>query len=1208
MRTVLTALLALGLLLPCVATAQIADVDPARNMDVPSFLGYVPDRFIVVLRDDVGVDHDRDARSRIALSAVSGFDELARKYNVEGLKPQFPGADRRGATALARHYKVSLPAGNLDAAMAEYAALPQVERVEKIGIHALYATPNDGYYDPYQWYHNQTNDDDIDSPEAWDIQTGSSNVVLAILDSGTRYYHPDLGGVNASPSNVGASRGNMWINDAELNGSPGVDDDGNGYVDDWVGYDFIETTSNCWPGEDCDTQDNDPRDFNGHGTHCAGIVGMLTNDGYGMAGVAGGWGNGSQAEYGNGVRVMALRIGFSYDHFLYGEVGVVYMDAAAEAFYYAADNGATIASCSWGSSNSGGIGAAADYFIANGGLIFTAAGNDGSETPSYLGGRNDVIAVAATDENDAAASFTTYGTWVDISAPGVGIYSTYHDHADPNTNYWASMDGTSMACPMAAATAAMIWSQNLSWSAAQVESQLYSSAENIDAELSSTYIGKMGAGRINLYNAVNTGPPPPPVAAFVGSPTSGIEPLTVDFTDQSTGIIDSWSWDFGDGVGTSNAQNPSYTYNTAGTYTVSLTVTNTGGSDNDTKVDYITVNPCVAPVAGFVGSPTSGDYPLTVNFTDQSTGAASYSWDFGDGVGTSAEASPSYTYTAAGVYTVTQTVTNACGSDQLVRTDYITVTEPPPPPPTADFAGSPTSGDNPLTVNFTDQSTDGPTSWSWDFGDGVGTSTLQNPSYTYTAAGTYTVSLTATNAYGSDVETKTDYITVTEPGQNEKAYAGSEVTTYGTVNGDYTRTHISDGVYEVLTEALSTGHPVKTTSELEHRWTLNVSSGSNPTFYLEAYRTNNADGDDFLFAYSTDGAVYNNLVTVASATEQVYSVGLPAGTSGTVYIRVTDTERSWGNTSLDAVYVDEMYIEVETSPGPPVAEFTADNTSGYTPHTVNFTDLSTGSPTSWSWDFGDGVGSSTEKNPGYTYTSAGTYTVTLIATNAYGSDTEVKTDYINVTDPGVNSLHVNAINVSRKAAGPNNNGVATVTIYDQDNNPIANAVVYGFFNEPNTNAKTGTTDANGIAVINGDKTKATVADFCFEVTDVALNGYTYNSGDNVVTTACESGTQGAGPAILLTSEGGMPTTFELDNNPNPFNPVTSIRFALPEPVRVRIDIFNVNGKLVTTLLNEHRNEGFHAVEWNADGAASGIYFYRMTAGNQTLTRKMVLLK
>ena len=113
-----------------------------------------------------------------------------------------------------------------------------VEKVEPIGVHAMYATPNDFYYS-YQWHLNQVSDHDIDAPEAWDVEVGADATVVAILDSGTRYYHPDLGGVNASPTTPEASRGNMWINDAELNGSAGVDDDGNGYVDDWIGYDLI---------------------------------------------------------------------------------------------------------------------------------------------------------------------------------------------------------------------------------------------------------------------------------------------------------------------------------------------------------------------------------------------------------------------------------------------------------------------------------------------------------------------------------------------------------------------------------------------------------------------------------------------------------------------------------------------------------------------------------------------------------------------------------------------------------------------------------------------------------------------------------------------------------------------------------------------------------------------------------------------------------
>jgi PKD repeat protein len=656
-----------------VGSSALANTKAVPFTQAPFEVQYVPDRFIVVLTEAAGTFDAADYNA-LGKSGVNSLDLLAGKYAVEYMRPQFIGAAARGLSELSRYYKVEFSGPyDLQTVMNAYAADPNVDHVEPIGIHPLYATPNDGYFS-YQWHFNQASDHDIDAPEAWNIQTGSTGVIVALLDSGVRYYHPDLGGLNASVSNPGASRGNMWINTTELNGTSGVDDDGNGYTDDWIGYDFIDGVSNCWTGEDCTTKDNDPRDFNGHGTHTAGIIGILTNDGYGMAGTAGGWGSGSQAVYGNGVKVMALRMGYSYNY-LGQEYGVVMMDAAAEAFYYAANNGAKIASCSWGSSNSGGISTAATYFINAGGIICVAAGNANNETADYLNARGDCVSVAATEENDNGASFTTYGTWVDISAPGNNIYSTYHDHTDANTIYWAAMSGTSMATPMVAGVCGLIRSQNPGWTAAEVKTQLFNSADNIDAYLSSKYIGKMGAGRINAYNAVNTGPTPP-VANFSGSPTSGVVPLTVNFTDLSTGSITSWAWTFGDG-GTSTAQNPSHQYTSTGSYTVSLTVTGPGGSDGETKTDYITVSTCTPPVANFSGTPTSGAAPLTVNFTDLSTSSpTSWNWTFGDG-GTSTSQNPSHVYTSEGTYTVTLTATNSCGSDGETKTGYITVTSAP---------------------------------------------------------------------------------------------------------------------------------------------------------------------------------------------------------------------------------------------------------------------------------------------------------------------------------------------------------------------------------------------------------------------------------------------------------------------------------------------------------------------------------------------------
>ena len=248
-----------------------------------------------------------------------------------------------------------------------------------------------------------------------------------------------------------------------------------------------------------------------------------------------------------------------------------------------------------------------------------------------------------------------------------------------------------------------------------------------------------------------------PIAGLSGTPTSGVAPLTVDFTDTSTGDITGWSWSFGDG-GTSTLPNPSHVYTTPDIYSVSLTVTGPGGSDTVTLTDYISVE-WPAPVGGFSGTPTSGLAPLTVDFTDASTGnITGWSWSFGDG-GTSTLQHPDHLYSTPGLYTVTLTVTGPGGSDTVVSPDYVSVEWPAP---SGDFAGTPTSGVAPLTVDFTDLSTGNITDWSWTFGDG-GTSTLQNPSYLYTSPGTYSVSLVITGPGGSDTVIKPAYITVDLP-------------------------------------------------------------------------------------------------------------------------------------------------------------------------------------------------------------------------------------------------------------------------------------------------------------------------------------------------------------------------------------------------------------------------------------------------------------
>jgi PKD repeat protein len=254
-----------------------------------------------------------------------------------------------------------------------------------------------------------------------------------------------------------------------------------------------------------------------------------------------------------------------------------------------------------------------------------------------------------------------------------------------------------------------------------------------------------------------------PVAQFTANMTSGIAPLVVKFTDQSTGSPTSWAWDFtNDGIIDSTSQNPIYTYISPGTYTVNFTAINSGGSDSEIKTSYIAVS-ISPPVAQFTANTTSGIAPLVIKFTDQSTGSpTSWAWDFtNDGTVDRTTKNPQWTYTSPGVYTVKLTVANEGGSDSKIKTNYIIVRQAPP---VAQFTSNITSGILPLNVQFTDLSTGSPTSWSWDFNnDGLIDSITRNPVHTYLSPGNYTVLHSATNSGGIDTEIKTAYIVVRLP-------------------------------------------------------------------------------------------------------------------------------------------------------------------------------------------------------------------------------------------------------------------------------------------------------------------------------------------------------------------------------------------------------------------------------------------------------------
>ncbi len=465
---------------------------------------YVPDQFVVKFRSITG-NHIPLAAKGEVMTGIPSIDQLSRRYGVVGIEEEFPGAVAEPGYPDLTGYRIITYRGAqpLEEVISAYAADPNVESAEPIAMHPVYdLVPNDYYFagqaDPWNQYGlSNAADHDMDAPCAWGINPGSTNTVVAVLDGGVRYYHKDLGGASWPTTS-----GNIWKNLDEINGNV-IDDDGNGFVDDWIGWDFVTGVTRCKKGEDCTTADNDPRDFGGHGTHCAGIVGALTNNAIGVAGTAGGWGNGTSTSVGNGVKIMCLRIGWTAT----SGMGYVRMDFAAQAFYYAANNGAHVASCSWGSSNTSGLGAAVDYAIARGVTVVHAAGNSNNSTADYLGTRTDVLNVAATDKNDLKASFSSYGTWVDVSAAGVDIVSTYHYSADPTPDYFAVMSGTSMATPYVAGLAGLVKSQYPSYGWADVYNRIKTTTDNIDA-LNPSYAGLLGTGRINACRALGGTPAP----------------------------------------------------------------------------------------------------------------------------------------------------------------------------------------------------------------------------------------------------------------------------------------------------------------------------------------------------------------------------------------------------------------------------------------------------------------------------------------------------------------------------------------------------------------------------------------------------------------------------------------------------------------------------------------------------------------------------
>ena len=389
-------------------------------------------------------------------------------------------------------FDASLPLTKAGQVLGALSGVEEVEYIPSVKSYAVDCPFNDPRL-AQQWHYQNPGDReqwtegcDVNAYRAWTIETGKPEVIVAVNDMGVDYAHEDLAA-------------NMWVNEAELNGKAGEDDDDNGYIDDIYGYSFMTYDNTTMIGRIT------PGD---HGTHVAGTIAAVNNNGIGVGGIAGGDGT-----PGSGVRIMGTQT-------LDGQHGAF----TPASFVYAADNGAVLINCSWGFTNNESPTPksyvdAIDYFNTYagmdengvqtgpmaGGLIIFAAGNDGREI-EHPAMDDNVFAVAALSANYVRSYFTSFGEWVDISAPGgdanrnVYVLSTLPD------NKYGNMQGSSMAAPHATGVAALIVSHYGAGRKGFTRDKLIwlmqSTANKRALEENGSYSTRLGAGLVDAYAAL----------------------------------------------------------------------------------------------------------------------------------------------------------------------------------------------------------------------------------------------------------------------------------------------------------------------------------------------------------------------------------------------------------------------------------------------------------------------------------------------------------------------------------------------------------------------------------------------------------------------------------------------------------------------------------------------------------------------------------
>jgi subtilisin family serine protease len=533
--------------------------------------------------------------NNIPISKLVSVNKILTKYGVTRAYKPFYQADDDARLPYILKFEFS-QITKVDAFINEIRNVSGIEYAEKVSLNKVDITPND----PTLGVHLTQ----INAQSAWNIfnstANGNSNITVAIVDNAVAWTHTDL-------------VANTFTNTLEI-AANGIDDDGNGYIDDRNGWDAADGDNNTVP----------TNTLMNHGTHCAGIAGARTDNGSGIASI--GW----------NIKIIPVKCQTntgSTSGIANGYGGII----------YAAKMKARVISCSWGgvSTASSAEQTVIDYAWNRGCIVICAAGNDGGTANEavlhYPAAYNNVFCVASVATSNVKSTFSCRGTWVDIAAPGENIYSTVPNAAGTGT--YMNMSGTSMATPLVAGLAGLMLSKCSFMSQTDVINCLQSTAANIyTIAANSTYsVGnQLGAGRIDAFAAMNCAAgflAMPPVANFFTLTKNICPNVPVSFIDSSLYAPTNFTWTFQGGTpATSNASNPTVQWASPGTYSVSEIAANANGSNTKIKTSYITVSgPIALPLSeGFQATQflpsnwTSYNVNNDINYFTRQTGVGGF--------------------------------------------------------------------------------------------------------------------------------------------------------------------------------------------------------------------------------------------------------------------------------------------------------------------------------------------------------------------------------------------------------------------------------------------------------------------------------------------------------------------------------------------------------------------------------------------------------